>query len=314
MAAEERTPTRCGETTLRWGTKTYVMGIVNATPDSFSGDGLGADLPALVARGEQCVREGADLLDIGGESTRPGATFVSEAEEMARVVPVIAALAARVAVPLSVDTSRAAVAEAALAAGATMVNDVWGLHRDRALAAVVARAGAALVLMHNRLAAPAALDAPGGRNDALGGYYDAVAYPGDLMAAIADWLREGIAWAEAAGVARAQLLVDPGIGFGKTPAQNLEVMRRFGELRTLGLPVLLATSRKSFIGRTLDLPITERLEGTAATVALGIAAGADMIRVHDVRAMSRVARMSDAIVRGGPGESGMGHEATGLRG
>jgi len=311
MAAEARTPTRCGETTLRWGTKTYVMGIVNATPDSFSGDGLGADLPALVARGGQCVREGADVLDIGGESTRPGATFVSEAEEMARVVPVIAALAARVAVPLSVDTSRAAVAEAALAAGATMVNDVWGLHRDRELAAVVARAGAALVLMHNRLATPAA---PGEHNDALGGYYDAVAYPGDLMAAIADWLREGIAWAEAAGVARAQLLVDPGIGFGKTPAQNLEVMRRFGELRALGLPMLLATSRKSFIGRTLDLPITERVEGTAATVALGIAAGADMIRVHDVRAMSRVARMSDAIMRGGPGESAMGHEATGPRG
>ncbi len=276
---------------LRWGTKTYVMGIVNATPDSFSGDGLGADVATLVARGEQCVREGADLLDIGGESTRPGATFVSEAEEMARVVPVIAALAARVTVPLSVDTSRAAVAEAALAAGATMVNDVWGLHRDRALAAVVARAGAALVLMHNRHAVPAA-------NDALGGHYNAVAYPGDLLAAISGWLREGITWAEAAGVARTQLLVDPGIGFGKTPVQNLEVMRRFGELRALGLPVLLATSRKSFIGRTLDLPVTERVEGTAATVALGIAAGADMIRVHDVREMSRVARMSDAIVRG----------------
>lgn len=289
---EELTPTRCGGTTLRWGTKTYVMGIVNATPDSFSGDGLGADLAALVARGEQCVREGADLLDIGGESTRPGATFVSESEEMARVVPVIAALAARVSVPLSVDTSRAAVAEAALAAGATMVNDVWGLHRDRALAAVVARAGAALVLMHNRLAAPAA-------PDVLGGHYDAVDYSGDLMTAIADWLHEGIAWAEAAGVARAQLLIDPGIGFGKTPAQNLAVMRRFGELRALGLPLLLATSRKSFIGRTLDLPITERVEGTAATVALGIAAGADMIRVHDVQAMHRVARMSDAIVRGG---------------
>ena len=288
--AEAMAPTRCGETTLMWGTKTYVMGILNATPDSFSGDGLGVDTAATVERGVQFVAEGADILDIGGESTRPGAAFVSEADEIARVVPVIAALAARVAVPLSVDTSRAAVAEAALAAGATMVNDVWGLHRDPALAAVVAHAGAALVLMHNRVA-PVTVSH-------LGGHYARVTYAEDILAEIRVWLMTGIARAKAAGVPRSQLLVDPGIGFGKTPVQNLEVMRRLGELRVLDLPILLGTSRKSFIGLTLGLPVEERLEGTAATVALGIAAGADVVRVHDVRVMSRVARMSDAIVRG----------------
>jgi len=288
--AEAMAPTRCGETTLTWGTKTYVMGILNATPDSFSGDGLGVNTAAMVERGVQFVAEGADILDIGGESTRPGAAFVSEADEIARVVPVIAALAARVSVPLSVDTSRAAVAEAALTVGATMVNDVWGLYRDPALAAVVAHAGAALVLMHNRVA-PVTVSH-------LGGHYERVIYAEDILAEIRVWLMTGIARAKAAGVPRSQLLVDPGIGFGKTPAQNLEVMHRLGELRTLGLPILLGTSRKSFIGLTLGLPVEERLEGTAATVALGIAAGADVVRVHDVRAMSRVARMSDAIVRG----------------
>jgi len=288
--AEVMASTRCGETTLTWGTKTYVMGILNATPDSFSGDGLGVNTAAMVERGVQFVAEGADILDIGGESTRPGAAFVSEADEIARVVPVIAALAARVSVPLSVDTSRAAVAKVALTAGATMVNDVWGLHRDPALAAVVAQAGAALVLMHNRVAPVTVSD--------LGGHYERVTYAEDILAEIRVWLMTGIARAKTAGVPRSQLLVDPGIGFGKTPAQNLEVMRRLGELRVLGLPILLGTSRKSFIGLTLGLPVEERLEGTAATVALGISAGADVVRVHDVRAMSRVARMSDAIVRG----------------
>lgn len=289
--ADVPAPTHCGTHPLVWGTKTYVMGILNATPDSFSGDGLGTDTAAIVARGEQYVADGADILDIGGESTRPGAPFVSETDEIARVVPVIAALAGRVSVPLSVDTSRAAVAEAALAAGATMVNDVWGLHRDPSLAVTVAQAGAALVLMHNRVA-PATISA-------LGGHYASVTYAGDIMAEIRVWLMLGIARAKAAGIAPAQLLIDPGIGFGKTPAQNLELMRRLGELRVLGAPLVLGTSRKSFIGLTLGLPVDQRLEGTAATVALGIAAGADVIRVHDVRAMSRVARMSDAIVRGG---------------
>lgn len=284
-------PTRCGDTLLRWGTKTYVMGIINVTPDSFSGDGLGADTGAAVAQGERFVAEGADILDVGGESTRPGATPVPEAEERARVLPVIAALARRVAVPLSVDTSHASVAAAALAAGATMVNDVWGLHREPAIARAVARAGAALVVMHNRAAVPSV--------DALGGQYPDVAYGGDVMAAILAWLREGVAVAAAAGVPPHQILVDPGVGFGKTLPQNVEVLRRLGELRVLGLPVLLGTSRKGFIGRVLGgLPAADRVEGTAATVALGIAAGADVVRVHDVRAMARVARMSDAVTRG----------------
>ena len=280
-------PTRCGDTLLHWGTKTYVMGILNVTPDSFSGDGV-MDVAMAVARGEQFVRDGADILDVGGESTRPGATFVPEEEERARVVPVIRALAARLAVPISVDTSRASVATAALAAGATMVNDVWALHRDPALAGVVARSGAALVLMHNRAATATV--------DALGGHYDDVQYV-DVVADVIAWLRESIAMATAAGIPRAQLIADPGIGFGKTVAQNLELMRRLPELRALGVPLLTGTSRKSFIGLTLDLPVEDRVEGTAATVAIAIAGGAEIVRVHDVHAMTRVARMTDAIVR-----------------
>jgi dihydropteroate synthase len=282
--------TRCGDYQLHWGTKTYVMGVLNVTPDSFSGDGM-TGVEAAVARAERFVADGADIIDVGGESTRPGAAFVSEEEERARVEPVIRALAPRVSVPISIDTSRAPVAEAAIGAGATMVNDVWGLRRDPKLAGVVARTGVALVLMHNRAAQPTV--------DALGGHYDAVAYT-DVMAEIIAWLGESVALAERAGVARSQIVVDPGIGFGKTAAQNLEVMRRLPELSALGLPILVGTSRKSFIGITLGLPVEERLEGTAATVALAIAAGADIVRVHDVRFMSRVARMADAIVRSSP--------------
>ena len=280
-------PTRCGDTLLHWGAKTYVMGILNVTPDSFSGDGV-TDVAAAIARAEQFVRDGADIIDVGGESTRPGAAFVPEEQERARVVPVIRALATRLAVPISVDTSRASVAEAALAAGATMVNDVWALHRDPALAGVVARSGAALVLMHNRAATATV--------DALGGHYDDVQYA-DVVAEVIAWLRESIAGAIAAGIPRAQLIADPGIGFGKTVAQNLELMRRFAALRALGIPILAGVSRKSFIGLTLGLPVEDRLEGTAATVALAIAGGAEIVRVHEVRAMARVARMTDAITR-----------------
>lgn len=280
-------PTRCGDTLLHWGAKTYVMGILNVTPDSFSGDGV-TDVAAAIARAEQFVRDGADIIDVGGESTRPGAAFVPEEQEQVRVVPVIRALATRLAVPISVDTSRASVAKAALAAGATMVNDVWALHRDPALASVVARSGAALVLMHNRAATATV--------DALGGHYDDVQYA-DVIAEVIAWLRESIAGAIAAGIPRAQLIADPGIGFGKTVAQNLELMRRFAALRTLGIPILAGVSRKSFIGLTLGLPVEDRLEGTAAAVAIAIAGGAEIVRVHDVRAMARVARMTDAITR-----------------
>lgn len=277
-----------------WGTRTYVMGIVNCTPDSFSGDGR-PDASQAIAHGLRLVEEGADLLDVGGESTRPGATPVTEEEELRRVLPVVAGLAARAGVPLSVDTSRATVAEAALAAGATVVNDVWALGREPALAGVVSRHGAGVVLMHNRAAAATV--------GALGGHYPRVEYEQvDLVAAIGVALEGYVTRAEAAGISRDRLIVDPGIGFGKAVEQNLALLRRLGELKARpglrGLPLLLGTSRKSVIGLTLDLPVEERLEGTLATLALGVAQGVDIVRVHDVRAAVRCCRMADAIVRG----------------
>lgn len=284
---------------VRWGARMYVMGIVNCTPDSFSGDGL-LDARAAVERGLRHVDEGADLLDVGGESTRPGAAPVSADEQLRRVLPVIEALAARVGVPISVDTSKAAVAAAALAAGATIVNDVWALARDPELGALAARRGAGVVLMHNRPAAPT--------TGALGGHYADVAYAGaDVVEAVGVALEERVAHAVGAGIPRHRLIVDPGIGFGKTPAQNLVLLRRLGELKQRpglrDLPLLLGTSRKSVVGLTLGLPVEERLEGTLATLALAVAQGADIVRVHDVRAAVRCCRMADAIVRGEPGTS-----------
>ncbi len=269
-------PTRCGATSLAWGGKTYIMAILNATPDSFSGDGLAGDLPAAVAHGVAAVADGADLLDIGGESTRPGAAPVGSGEEIARVVPLIRALAGRVRVPISIDTSKAAAAEAALAAGAALINDVRGLTADPDLAVVAARTGVPVVVMHDR--------APDGH--------------GDLITGIVRELARRLDRALAAGIAWEQLIVDPGFGFGKGPRENLELLRRLGELRALGRPILAGTSRKETIGHVLGLPPGERVEGTAATVALAIAGGADVVRVHDVRAMARVARMADAVVRG----------------
>jgi dihydropteroate synthase len=257
------------------------MGIVNATPDSFSGDGLLAGDDEVRARavtlGRRMVAEGADLLDVGGESTRPGHALVGADEEAARVVPVIAALhAALPGTPISIDTTKSAVAEAAVAAGASLLNDVWAVGPDDALARVAARHGLPLVVMHNRLEPRYA----------------------DLVPEIVADLRAALARAVALGVDRELLLVDPGFGFGKTPEQNLVLIRELGALRELGRPILLGTSRKSTIGRVLDLPVEERLEGTLATTALGIAAGADIVRVHDVRPNVRVARVSDAIIRG----------------
>jgi dihydropteroate synthase len=269
------------------------MGIVNCTPDSFSGDGL-PDAAAAIAHGLRLAAEGADVLDVGGESTRPGATPVPVEEELRRVLPVVEALAPRVGVPISVDTSKAAVAEAALAAGATIVNDVWALTRDPHLATVAARHGAAVVLMHNRTAAPTI--------GVLGGYFAKDGYRGrDIVEVVGEELEARVGHALAAGIARERLLVDPGIGFGKTRAQNLALLRRLGELRRrpllAGLPLLVGPSRKSFIGLTLDLPVEHRLEGTLATLALAVAQGADVVRVHDVRAAVRCVRMADAIVR-----------------
>ena len=262
---------------LPLGQRTLIMGILNLTPDSFSDGGLYNQVESAVHRARRMVDEGADILDIGGESTRPGSTQISVDEELKRVMPVIEALKndARIRVPLSIDTYKAQTARAALQAGVDMVNDIWGLKGDPQMGAVVADAGAAICLMHNR---------------------NSTDYR-DLIPDIIAELRELLALARQSGISDHKILIDPGIGFGKDLKQNLEIMRRLSDFSCLGYPLLLGTSRKSMIGKTLDLPVHERLEGTAATVAYGIAAGADLVRVHDVAEMKRVTLMTDAMVR-----------------
>ena len=256
------------------------MGIVNVTPDSFSGDGLSGrtdPVAAAVVQARQMVDEGADLLDIGGESSRPGHVPIDAAEEIGRVVPVIAAIrAALPETPLSIDSAKAVVAEAALAAGADLLNDIWAIGPDEDLAALAAHAGVPLIVMHNRAEAR----------------YD------EIVTEVVRDLAAALERAERAGVAPSDLIVDPGIGFGKTADDNVALLHDLAALRSLGRPILLGTSRKSTIGRILDQPADERLEGTLATTALGIAAGVDIVRVHDVRPNVRAARVSDAIVRG----------------
>jgi dihydropteroate synthase len=268
------------------------MGILNITPDSFFDGGRYADVAAVVRQGLQMEREGAGILDIGGESTRPGSRPISAEEEAGRVVPVINALAENLpGKVISVDTYKARVAEAALSAGARIVNDVWGLRGDPDLAAVIANFDATVVLMHNR-SNPASVEV----RERLGSAYLGAQYD-DLLEDVRRELMESVELAAKAGIAEENIILDPGIGFGKTVAQNLELINRLDEIRALGFPVLLGPSRKSFIGYTLDLPPDQRLEGTAASVAVGITRGADILRVHDVREMVRVARMTDAIVR-----------------
>lgn len=279
-----------------WGKRTYVMGIINVTPDSFSGDGLAVldeaeVIEAAVAQARQFVADGADILDVGGESTRPGSTPVTAEDELNRIMPVIRALRQTVTVPISVDTYRASVAEAALAAGADWINDVWGLRMDPEMAGLVARSGCPVVIMHNR-SKPKDV----AQEKRLGGHYVGVQYD-DLINDVKRELQASIDLALAAGVQPGQIIIDPGIGFGKTVSQNLRLIAELDEFRSMGYPILLGTSRKSFIGYTLDLAPAERMEGTAATVAIGIDRGADIVRVHDVKAMVRVARMTDAIVR-----------------
>jgi dihydropteroate synthase len=290
-AGDGMLPLKIGERVFEWGTKTYIMGVVNVTPDSFSGDGLGDDFERALDQALRMTEEGAELLDVGGESTRPGSEPVSSEEELRRVMPVIEALAKRTDVPISIDTYKADVASEAVAAGASLINDVWGLRMDPRLGEVAARHQVPLVLMHNRSKPKDAV-----QTERLGGRYLGVEYE-DLMADILRELRESVDLALEAGVARDRMIIDPGIGFGKTVEQNLQVLSDLSQLKVLGRPILLGPSRKSFIGYTLDLPPEERVEGTAAAVAVGITQGADIVRVHDVREMARVARMTDAIVR-----------------
>jgi dihydropteroate synthase len=273
-------PLVIGPATFAWGERTFVMGIVNVTPDSFSGDGLlaaGDTVGAAVAQARRMVADGADLLDIGGASSRPGHVPVDTAEEAGRVVPVIRAIAAALpGTPMSIDTTSPMVAAAALDAGAHLLNDIWGVADDPGMVRVAAERGVPIVLMHNR----------------------AEARYRDVMAEVVTDLRRAVDRAVDAGVDREQLIVDPGFGFGKTPDHNLELLAGLGALRALGRPVLLGTSRKSTLGRLLDLPPDQRLEATIATTALGIGSGADIVRVHDVRENVRTARVADAILRG----------------
>ena len=260
-----------------------IMGILNVTPDSFSDGGQFQQVDRALRRAEEMVAEGADLIDVGGESTRPGAALVSVEQELDRIIPVIAAIRARLDIPLSIDTSKAPVAAAALESGADWVNDVSGLSFDAEMAAVVAANGGGLFLMHTR-GTPAQMQQHT--------HYD------DIVAEVIAELETAIATAQVAGIPAQRLAIDPGIGFAKDLAGNLELLRRLDEFRVLGLPILLGTSRKSFIGKVLQHPQpVDRLYGTLATVALGVAKGAMLLRVHDVRAARETALMTWAILQ-----------------
>ena len=278
-----------------WGSRTYVMGILNVTPDSFSGDGLmshGDRVEQSIRQAEHFLKHGADILDIGGESTRPGSQIVSADEEMERVVPVIQALSKEFPEAIiSIDTYKSKVAEEAFKAGAHILNDVWGLRADPGLAKLAAKYKVPVILMHNR-SNPGSVEV----REQLGNAYIGSEYD-DLIQDVKRELLVSVELAKKAGVEEGHIILDPGIGFGKTREHNLELINRLNEVRALGYPVLLGPSRKSFIGFTLDLPPDQRGEGTAATIAVGITRGADIIRVHDVKEMARVVKMTDAIVR-----------------
>lgn len=272
-------PVSAGGHRLDFSQRTLVMGVVNVTPDSFSGDGVGGDVTGAVALGVAMAQAGADIIDVGGESTRPDSTPVPAEVEVARVLPVVRDLAAAVPVPVSIDTRKAVVADAAVAAGASIVNDIWGLRGDPEMAAVVAAGSVALVAMHNA-AAPEY---------------------GDVVADVCDGLRASLEVAARAGIDAARIIIDPGLGFAKTPAHNLEVIRRLGELRGLGRPILVGASRKSTIGVLLEgAPPQQRLEGSLALAVVCASAGAAIIRAHDVAETVRALRVSDAVLRGTP--------------
>ncbi len=267
----------CGKYQLNLGSKTFIMGILNITPDSFSDGGNYTNVDRAIEHAKKMVFQGADIIDIGGESTRPGADEVSAEEELNRVLPVVERLTKEIDAPISVDTYKAEVAEAVLKAGAHIINDVWGLQRDCKMASVIAKYNVPVVVMHNQQ----------GTN-----------YDKDIMMAIHEFFIKSIEIAQQAGVKKHNIILDPGIGFGKNLEQNAEVMSRLGELNDLGYPILLGTSRKSMIGKLLDLPPEERVEGTLATSVMGIIQGVDFIRVHDIVENVRTVKVTDAIVRG----------------
>jgi dihydropteroate synthase len=292
-----------GNRTFVWGRQTYIMAILNITPDSFSGDGLLRTddvMEAALTHARQAIREGADILDVGGMSTRPGSKFVSIEEEYRRVVPVIQALAQETELPISVDSPRAEVIDAALDAGAHLVNAMCGIRTpegawNEALFKLVARRQVPLIIPHDYN--PGSQRVQVASEAAIGNYFDVAEYSGDVVNAIIDDLRASVEYARSQGVHEDQLIVDPGIGFGKTPEQNIKLLKRLAELRSLGLPVLVGASRKSFIGRVLGVPPEQRDGGTAAVTAFAIQQGADIIRVHNVGLNVQVARMTDALVR-----------------
>ena len=267
--------TKCGSLSIEWGKRTYIMGILNVTPDSFSGDGVRNDVGLALEQALRFQNDGADIIDVGGESTRPGSIPVDLNEERRRVIPVVRSLVSKLSIPISVDTYKPRLAEEAIGAGAAMINDTWGLKHDISMASIVSHGNVPVILMHNQ---------------------DGVEYS-DLIPDVIDSLSKSIEYAIDSGIREENIILDPGIGFGKTPSQNLQLIRRLGEIKAMGFPVLIGTSRKSTLGLVLDLPVDDRLEGTAATVAISIANGVDIVRVHDVREMKRVSLMSDAIVR-----------------
>lgn len=277
LSIHRKSPVQAGKYALHFGKKTYIMGILNITPDSFSDGGDFVDIDEAVQHARQMVEEGADIIDIGGESTRPGSAEVTEEEELRRVIPVIKRLSKEIDVPISIDTYKAKVAEQAIQAGAVIVNDVWGMQKDPKMPAVVAKYQVPVIMMHNQVGTD---------------------YSRDIMEEISIFLRHSLELGLKAGVKLENMMIDPGIGFGKTAEQNMVVMARLGELNDLGCPILLGTSRKSFIGKILDLVPKERVEGTVATTVMGIIQGADIVRVHDVKENLRAAKVADAVVRG----------------
>ena len=259
-----------------YGKRTYIMGILNVTPDSFSDGGNFNNIDTAVNHAKEMINDGADIIDLGGESTRPGHTYVDSQEEKRRILPVIKKLKEEIKVPISVDTYKADVAEASLELGVEMINDIWGLTKDKNMANVIAKYDAYVCIMHNQ---------------------DTTEYNKDIMEAIKEFLQNSIDLALKSGIKKEKIVLDPGIGFGKTFEQNLEVLKRLDEIKTLGYPVLLGTSRKSVIGNVLNVEPKERLEGTIATTVLGIRDGVDIVRVHDVKENLKAAKMADAIYR-----------------